>query len=164
MLVLAIFSQLSKAHPWILPIFAIGLGAPRWAQILWGASSFGLWLPWFPGGPVGGALAGRALWLWLGLLDSIHGVGLGMALLQTLTRMYLAGALMVSQFLGTLTTILAKATAPTKDGPGDVFPDFSAGVGMALHGNWWFWIALATQLIIPIGFFKFFRKGQLNKP
>lgn len=30
---LAIFAQLSKSHSWILPLFAIGLLAPRWAQI-----------------------------------------------------------------------------------------------------------------------------------
>ena len=79
-LFLLIFGQLSKSHSWILPIFAIGLGAPRWAQMLWGTSSLGLWMPWFPGGPVGGALAGRELWLWLGLLDSLQGVGFEMML------------------------------------------------------------------------------------
>jgi alpha-1,3-glucan synthase len=164
MLVLAFFSRLSKAHPWIMPIFAIGLGAPRWAQMLWGTSSFGLWLPWFVGGPVGGALGGRAVWLWLGILDSLQGVGLGMMLLQTLTRTHFAGTIMMAQILGTLVMMLAKATAPTRDGPGDVFPDFSAGVGTALHGNYWFWVGLGAQLIIPVGFFKVFRKGQLSKP
>jgi alpha-1,3-glucan synthase len=164
MLLLAIFGYLSKTHPWVLPIFAMGLGAPRWAQMLWGTSSFGLWLPWCPGGPIGGALAGRALWLWLGLLDSLQGVGLGMVLLQTLTRMHYAGTLMAGQILGTMVTMLAKATAPTRDGPGDVFPDFSAGVRDVLSWNHWFWIALGAQLIIPVGFFKFFRKAQLSKP
>ncbi len=162
---LAIFGQLSKSHSWILPIFAIGLGAPRWAQMLWGTSSIGLWIPWFPGGPVGGALAGRALWLWLGLLDSLQGVGFGMMLLQTLTRIHIAVTLIIAQILGTLITILAKATAPDRDGPGDVFPDFSAGaLGSHLVRNYWFWIALGAQLIIPFGFFKFFRKEQLSKP
>jgi alpha-1,3-glucan synthase len=160
---LFIFAKLSKTHSWILPIFAIGLGAPRWAQMLWGTSSYGLWMPWFPGGPVGGALAGRALWLWLGLLDSLQGVGFGMILLQTLTRIHVAVSLIVGQILGTLITMLAKGTAPDKDGPGDVFPDFSAGAGQALMKPW-FWIALGCQLIIPIGFFKFFRKEQLSKP
>jgi alpha-1,3-glucan synthase len=162
-LFLAVFGQLSKKHSWILPIFAIGLGAPRWAQMLWGTSSFGLWVPWFPGGPVGGALAGRSLWLWLGLLDSIQGVGFGMMLLQTLTRIHIAVSLIVAQILGTVITMLAKATAPDKDGPGDVFPDFSAGVSNVV-GKPWFWIALGCQLVIPIGFFKFFRKEQLSKP
>jgi alpha-1,3-glucan synthase len=163
-LILALFGKLSKSHSWILPIFAIGLGAPRWAQMLWGTSSLGLWLPWMPGGPVGGAIAGRTLWLWLGLLDSLQGVGFGMMLLQTLTRIHIAVTLIIAQILGTVVTMLAKATAPDKNGPGDVFPDFSAGWGTALGGNYWFWIALGAQLVIPIGFFKFFRKEQLSKP
>jgi len=71
---------------------------------------------------------------------------------------------MMAQIVGTLVTMLAKATAPTKDGPGDVFPDFSPGIRVALHGNYWFWIALFAQLVVPIEFFKFFRKGQLSKP
>ncbi|KAL3424556.1 glycosyl transferase group 1 [Phlyctema vagabunda] len=160
---LIFFGYLSKSHSWILPIFAIGLGAPRWAQMLWGTSGLGLWLPWFPGGPAAGALAGRAVWLWLGVLDSLQGVGFGMMLLQTLTRIHIAISLVVAQILGTLITMLAKATAPDKDGPGDVFPDFSAGVVDGLSKPW-FWIALAAQLVIPIGFFKFFRKEQLSKP
>ncbi|OCK73844.1 glycosyltransferase family 5 protein [Lepidopterella palustris CBS 459.81] len=160
---LAVFSQLSKNHSWILPIFAIGLGAPRWAQMLWGTSGIGLWVPWMPGGPVAGALAGRALWLWLGVLDSIQGVGFGMMLLQTLTRIHIAVSLVVAQLLGAVVTMLAKATAPDRDGPGDVFPDFSAGIVNAISKPW-FWIALACQLVIPIGFFKFFRKEQLSKP
>jgi alpha-1,3-glucan synthase len=60
--------------------------------------------------------------------------------------------------------MLAKATAPDKDGPKDGFPDFSAGVGSALGGNAWFWITLSIQLVIPFGFVKFIRKEQLSKP
>lgn len=160
---LAVFSQLSKKHSWILPIFAIGLGAPRWAQMLWGTSGIGLWVPWMPGGHVAGALAGRALWLWLGVLDAIQGVGFGMMLLQTLTRIHIAVSLVAAQLLGAVVTIIAKATAPDKDGPGDVFPDFSAGIVRGISKPW-FWIALACQLVIPFGFFKFFRKEQLSKP
>jgi alpha-1,3-glucan synthase len=160
---LAVFSQLSKKHSWILPIFAIGLGAPRWAQMLWGTSGIGVWVPWMPGGHVAGALAGRSLWLWLGVLDAIQGVGFGMMLLQTLTRIHIAVSLVAAQLLGAVVTIIAKATAPDRNGPGDVFPDFSAGI---VQGNSkpWFWIALACQLVIPFGFFKFFRKEQLSKP
>ena len=160
---LFLFGRLSKKHSWILPIFAIGLGAPRWAQMLWGTSGIGLWVPWMPGGPVTGALAGRSVWLWLGLLDSIQGVGFGMILLQTLTRIHIAVTLMIAQLLGTAITLIAKATAPDRDGPGDVFPDFSAGVIQGIVKPW-FWIALVCQLIVPIGFFKFFRKEQLSKP
>jgi len=52
----------------------MGFGAPRWAQILWSTSNMGQYLPW-TAGPVASALAGRALWLWLGVLDAIQGVG-----------------------------------------------------------------------------------------
>jgi alpha-1,3-glucan synthase len=157
------FSKSSKRHSWILPIFAIGLLAPRWAQQWWAASSYGLWLPWLHANPVAGALASRALWLWLGVLDSIQGVGIGMMLLQTLTRIHIGATLVSAQVLGTIVTLVAKATAPNRDGPGDVFPDLSAGVLVALAKPW-FWIALVCQLVIPVGFFKFFRKEQLSKP
>ncbi|KAI4941950.1 hypothetical protein J4E91_010500 [Alternaria rosae] len=160
---LFLFAKLSGSHSWFLPIFAIGLGAPRWAQMLWGVSGIGNWVPWMPGGPVAGALAGRSLWLWLGLLDAIQGVGFGMMLLQTLTRIHIAVSLVLAQILGTVVTMLAKATSPNANGPGDVFPDFSAGVVEGLSKPW-FWIGLAAQLVIPLGFFKFFRKEQLSKP
>lgn len=52
----------------------MGLGAPRWAQILWSTSNMGQYLPW-AGGPIASALAGRSLWLWLGVLDAVQGVG-----------------------------------------------------------------------------------------
>ena len=161
-LLLWVFAYFSKTHPWIVPLFGIGLGAPRWAQMLWGTSGIGLYLPWM-GGAVGSALMARTLWLWLGLLDTIQGVGLGMVLLLTLTRQHVAATLIGAQVLGAGFTILARATAPNKDGPGDVFPDFSQGVGVCL-GKPWFWVVLALQLILPIGFFKFFRKEQVAKP
>lgn len=160
---LALFAHLSKSHSWILPMFAFGLLAPRWAQIWWGTSSYGLWLPWIPGGPVAGAIAGRSLWLWLGVLDMIQGVGIGMALLQTLTRIHVAVALTASQLIGAAVTLIAKATAPDRNGPGPVFPDLSAGVVAGLSQPW-FWVALVCQLAVPIGFFVFFRKEQLSKP
>lgn len=79
------FGRFSEVHSWILPMFAVALGAPRWCQIWWAISNIGMYLPW-AGGPVASALLGRALWLWLGVLDSLQGVGIGMLLLQTLTR------------------------------------------------------------------------------
>jgi len=157
-----LFSFLSKTHPWIVPLFSIGLGAPRWAQMLWGTSGIGLYLPWL-GGAVLSSLASRSLWLWLGLLDTIQGVGLGMVLLLTLTRQHVAATLIAAQILGSGFTILARATAPHKIGPGEVFPDFSEGVLPGL-GKPWFWVCLALQLVLPIGFFKFFRKEQVSKP
>jgi alpha-1,3-glucan synthase len=68
------FSILSAHHLWILPIFAIGLGAPRWCQMLWATSNIGSYVPW-AGGAVASAITGRILWLWLGVLDAIQGVG-----------------------------------------------------------------------------------------
>jgi alpha-1,3-glucan synthase len=43
--ILFLFSRLSKTHTWILPIFAIGLGVPHWAQTLWLCSNIGFYLP-----------------------------------------------------------------------------------------------------------------------
>ncbi|KAI4100361.1 MAG: hypothetical protein LQ339_005534 [Xanthoria mediterranea] len=159
---LYVFGVLSKDHSWILPVFAIGLGAPRWCQMLWGTSGIGLSVPW-AGGRMAGALVGRSLWLWLGVLDAVQGVGFGMILLQTLTRIHIAFTLIAAQVLGSIATILARATAPNKIGPGDIFPDFSAGYAEGL-GKAWFWVALIFQLLICVGFFAFFRKEQLSKP
>ena len=68
--ILFLFSRLSKTHTWILPIFAIGLGAPRWAQTLWSCSNIGFYLPW-AGSALASTLLGRSLWLWLGVLCSL---------------------------------------------------------------------------------------------
>jgi len=78
-LMLSILTNLTKTHTWFLPVFAVGLGAPRWCQMLWGTSSLALYIPW--AGKAGPYL-GTALWLWLGVLDAIQGVRLGMILLQ----------------------------------------------------------------------------------
>ncbi|BFZ64121.1 Cell wall alpha-1,3-glucan synthase ags1 [Saitoella coloradoensis] len=156
-----IFRRLSKSHSWILPIFAIGLGAPRWCQMLWGTSNVGQYLAW-AGSPVTGALVSRALWLWLGVLDSVQGVGLGMLLLQTMTRQHITFTLVGAQVIGSVATIVARAISPNKIGPGPVFPDFSLGTS-GLQ-NTLFWVPLLMQLVICVGFFAFFRKEQLMKP
>ncbi|KKY35779.1 putative glycosyltransferase family 5 protein [Diaporthe ampelina] len=161
-LLLWVFSKFSLSHPWIVPMFSVGLGAPRWAQMLWGTSGVGLYLPWL-GSAVASAVVSRMLWLWLGVLDTIQGVGVGMVLLLTLTRQHVAATLIGAQVLGSIATILARATAPDKLGPGDVFPDFSEGI-MPGISKAWFWVALIMQLIIPFGYFKFFRKEQVAKP
>ena len=31
--VLGILTYFSKTHTWLLPVFAVGLGAPRWCQV-----------------------------------------------------------------------------------------------------------------------------------
>ncbi|OBW67971.1 MAG: Amidase signature enzyme [Aureobasidium pullulans] len=156
------FSHLSTTHSWFIPIFAIGLGAPRWCQILWSCSNIGMYLPW-AGSPVASALLGRGLWLWLGVLDSVQGIGFGMILLQTLTRYHITFTLVAAQVIGSVATILSRATAPDATGPGDVFPDFSVDWKSGLASAD-FWVCLLLQLGICVGFFTFFRKEQLSKP
>ncbi|KAL1968942.1 hypothetical protein VTN77DRAFT_776 [Rasamsonia byssochlamydoides] len=157
-----IFCVLSKRHAWFVPIFAIGLGTPRWCQMLWSTSNIGSYVPW-AGTPVASALVGRGLWLWLGVLDTLQGVGFGMILLNTLTRFHIAFTLLAAQVIGSIGTILARATAPDKLGPGDVFPDFSAGVLRGL-GKADFWVCLLFMLSVNVLCFLFFRKEQLQKP
>ena len=159
---LALFASLSTHHSWILPIFAISLGAPRWCQMLWGTSGMGLYIPW-AGSPVAGALVGRTLWLWLGVLDALQGVGFGMILLQTMTRFHITFTLVCAQVLGSLSTIVSRASAPDRLTPGSVFPNLPMDHVSGARSPW-FWIALIFQLIICVGFFKFFRKEQLQKP
>ena len=160
-ILLAIFSRASLRHSWILPMFAVGLGAPRWCQMLWGVSGMGEGVPW-AGSPLAGALAGRTLWLWLGTLDAIQGVGFGMILLQTLTRFHVIFTLVCAQVLGSIATIVARACAPDATGPGPIFPNLAT----SLHGlrNAWFWIGVLAQIAICVGFFRWFRKEQLTKP
>lgn len=143
--ILLLLAWVSKSHSWILPIVACGLGAPRWAQIWWGTSGSGLFLPW-AGSYVSGALVSRSLWLWLGVMDALQGLGFGMILLQTLTRMHICFTLLVSQVIGSLATICARAFAPNRIGPGPISPDITAGAGAL--ANAWFWIALVFQLMI----------------
>ncbi|GIZ44984.1 hypothetical protein CKM354_000816800 [Cercospora kikuchii] len=160
--VLLFFGYLSTTHSWIIPIFAIGLGAPRWCQILWSNSNIGQYLPW-AGGPIASALLGRCLWLWLGVLDSIQGIGFGMILLQTMVRFHCSFALMAGQVIGAIATIIARADGLNSTGPGPTFPNFAGGWVDGLSQPW-FWICLAFQLGICVGFFTFFRKEQLTKP
>lgn len=161
-IVLYIFSIFSDEHTWLLPIFAIGLGAPRWAQMMWSCSGIGWYVPW-GGSGLGSAILSRCLWLWLGLLDSIQGVGFGMMLLATLTRQHVLATLFGSQAIGSAVTMLARATSPNKLDATVTFPDFSQGP-MPGAAQKWFWICLGMQLIIPFGYFKFFRKEQVSKP
>ncbi|KAK5788172.1 hypothetical protein VI817_009130 [Penicillium citrinum] len=159
---LFIVSKFSKKHSWFLPVFACGLGAPRFIQIWWGISGIGYYLPWVAGGYTGGALASRSLWLWLGVLDSIQGLGFGVILLQTLTRVHMCFALIASQVLGSIATICARAFGPNNTGPGPISPDMTKGAGEL--ANAWFWVSLSCQILICAGFLLFFRKEQLSKP
>ena len=158
---LFLLSRLTIEHSWIFPLFAIGLGAPRWAQMLWGVSGAGLYLPW-TASALASALVSRTLWLWLGVLDALQGVGFGMILLQTLTRLHIAFTLCAAQVLGSIATIAARASAPNATGPGNVFPNFAASVEGLF--TWEFWVGLVLQLACCVGFFVFFRKEQLFKP
>ncbi|EAU88623.2 alpha-1,3-glucan synthase [Coprinopsis cinerea okayama7 len=161
-----VLTHFSKTHTWLLPIFAVGLGAPRWCQMLWGTSSLGLYVPW--GGSAGPYLS-ISLWLWLGVLDAIQGVGLGMILLQTLSRLHVCATLAFAQMIGSLCVILARATAPNRLGPGTVFPDASKwtpseGWSESPIAFPLFWVALVCQIIIVLGYFWFYRKEQLSRP
>lgn len=160
--ILFVLAKLSASHPWLFPMFAVGLGAPRWAQMWWGVSRIGLWLPW-AGGAVASAIVSRMVWLWLGLLDGIQGAGIGMILMLTLTRVHVAAAIVAAQVLGSLATIAGRASAPNKLGPGPVFPDLSKGAD-EVAGSAWFWVVLLLNLGICVGYFKFFRKEQVSKP
>ncbi|TDZ36175.1 Cell wall alpha-1,3-glucan synthase ags1 [Colletotrichum spinosum] len=161
-LVLWGLAKASASHPWLFPMFAVGLGAPRWAQIWWGTSRIGVWMPW-AGGVVAGAVLSRILWLWLGVLDGLQGAGIGMILMLTLTRVHVAAACAAAQIIGSVFTMLARATAPNKVGPASVFPDISEGLGVAF-ANAWFWVVLFLNLFLCVGYFKFFRKEQVSKP
>ncbi|WAQ90638.1 hypothetical protein PtA15_13A37 [Puccinia triticina] len=159
-------SRASKSHTWIVAIFAIGLGAPRWCQMLWGTSSVASYISW--GGSAGSHIA-TSLWLWLGVLDAVQGVGLGMILLQTLSRVHVAATLCLAQIIGSTAVLVARATAPDRIGPGGVFPDLALWNPKFSYldsplANWQFWIALICQLIIVTGYFVLFRREQLSKP
>lgn len=156
--ILLVLAHQSMQHSWIVPVFAIGLGAPRWCQMLWSLSGIGYHIPW--AGLQGGAIISRAVWLWLGVLDSLQGAGLGMILLMTLTRLHVTFTLVVAQAVGALCTILARVSAPDKIGAGSVFINLASESIASI----WFWVALICQLIICGGYLKFFRKAQLMKP
>ncbi|WVQ83663.1 hypothetical protein IAT38_005806 [Cryptococcus sp. DSM 104549] len=163
---LGILIRYSKIHSWLLPVFAIGLGCPRWCQMWWGTSGMGLYIPW---GGVAGPYLGTCLWLWLGVLDAIQGVGLGMILLQTLSRLHVCATLAGAQFLGSCIVMLARGTAPDKVGPGNVFPNPAiwdvGGTGANNpFAHYEFWLCLVCQIIIVIGYAFFFRREQLSKP
>ncbi len=158
-------AEYAKVHAWLLPVFAVGLGAPRWCQMFWGISGLGLYVSW---GGAAGPYIGTCLWLWLGVLDAVQGVGLGMILLQTLSRLHVCATLAAAQFIGSIVVMIARATAPNKEGPGNVFPnaaffDPATGANNPVK-HWEFWVCLCCQLVIPFGYFFFFRKEQLTKP
>ncbi|KAL1701405.1 glycoside hydrolase family 13 and glycosyltransferase family 5 protein [Schizophyllum commune] len=161
-----VLTHFSKTHTWLLPVFAVGLGAPRWCQMMWGTSSLALYIPWAGNS---GPYLGISLWLWLGVLDAVQGVGLGMILLQTLSRLHVCATLAFSQIIGSVCVMVARATAPNAIGPESVFPDaakwdFEDGLKGSPMAAPLFWVALVCQLIIVFGYFWFYRKEQLSRP
>ncbi|KAF7323001.1 Modular protein with glycoside hydrolase family 13 and glycosyltransferase family 5 domains [Mycena chlorophos] len=163
---LLVLTHFSKTHTWFLPVFAVGLGAPRWCQMLWGTSSLALYIPW---AGTAGPYLGISLWLWLGVLDAIQGVGLGMILLQTLSRLHVCATLAFAQIIGAVCVMVARATAPNRLGPSTVFPDaakwdFSQGLKGSPMAEPIFWLALSCQIVIVGGYFFFYRKEQLSRP
>ncbi|MBW0476037.1 hypothetical protein O181_015752 [Austropuccinia psidii MF-1] len=156
----------ARKHTWAVAIFAVGLGAPRWCQMLWGTSSVASYLSW--AGNAGPQLA-TSLWLWLGVLDAVQGVGLGIILLQTLSRVHVTATLCLAQIIGSTAVLVARATAPDRIGPESVFPDLGlwdprVPVISSPVASWPFWLALICQLIIVAGYFVLFRHEQLSKP
>ncbi|CDO74608.1 Glycoside Hydrolase Family 13 / Glycosyltransferase Family 5 protein [Trametes cinnabarina] len=140
---MGILTWLSKTHTWLLPVFAVGLGHA-------------------------GPYLGVSLWLWLGVLDAIQGVGLGMILLQTLSRLHVCATLALAQIIGSICVMVARATAPNRIGPESVFPDaaqwdFEDGLKGSPLASAPFWVALICQIIIVIGYFWFYRKEQLGE-
>lgn len=133
--------------------------------MLWGTSSLALYIPW---AGKSGPYLGLSLWLWLGVLDAVQGVGLGMILLQTLSRLHVCATLAFAQVIGSICVMVARATAPNRIGPGTVFPDIATwdfqanGLKGSPMANAPFWIALICQLIIVVGYFWFYRKEQLG--
>jgi alpha-1,3-glucan synthase len=95
-------------------------------------------------------------------MDMIQSAGLIIMLLQTLTRIHVVPVMMVAQVLGSVTQMIAKLTAPNRDGPSSVFPAIANDIGPLK--NPWFWIGWMSQLLICVGFFFWFRKEQLSKP
>lgn len=87
-----------------------------------------------------------------------------MILLQTLTRVHVAATLIGSQVLGVAAMSIAKAIGPNRAGLGTVFPDFAGLAPLEALGRGGFWVGLILQIVICVGFLKFFRKEQLSKP
>jgi len=128
--------------------------------MLWGVSSVALYVPWAGGA---GPWISISLWLWLGVLDAVQGVGLGLILLQTLSRLHVCAALAISQMLGSIVVIVARATVPHLQ----VFPDFAlwnvgSGFKHSPFASIPFWIALVCQVVIVVGYFWYYRKEQLG--
>ncbi|KAI8460685.1 hypothetical protein BY996DRAFT_8471033 [Phakopsora pachyrhizi] len=86
-----------------------------------------------------------------------------MILLQTLSRVHVAARLCLAQIIGATAVIAARATAPNRIGPGNVFSDLgfwdpSGRLNESPVANWEFWVALACQLVIVASYLVLFRR------
>jgi alpha-1,3-glucan synthase len=105
---LALLYYLSRTHTWALPMFSAG-------HSLDGARPSGplLALARTCSGLVQLGHTSRLLFgFGLGVLDGIQGVGIGIMLLQTLSRVHVAAALFALQIVGSTTILIAHACAP----------------------------------------------------
>jgi alpha-1,3-glucan synthase len=132
-------ARLSKRHSWLIPIFAISLGAPDWCQMLWGVSGMGNSIPW--AGFVEGALLSRSAWLWMGLLASLQNLGYGMMLMMTMTRLHITFVLVMSQMIGSCVTVFAQLGAPQSKVVSNVY----ANVAADPSATPWFWLSLGFK-------------------
>ena len=159
-ILLRLFMHFSQKHSWIICVFAIGLISPRWAQIFWATSTLGTSLAWASNF---GAILSLALFLWLGVLAAIQQVGLSMMLLQTLTRIHVAGCLMVIQVLGAFGFMMSRLVWIKTN---DVFPNIGLwDLTGDLFTPWiYFWVLLVLQVFCAYGYLFWFRKEQLARP
>jgi len=157
------FGKLCKKHSWVLPIFAMGLGSPRWCQIVWVTSRLGLFLPWLSSSVIS-SLVTRSLWLWLGVLDNIQGLGMGVMLLQTLTRHHASFVLVCAQIVGSIFAILGHYLGPL---PIKLFPNLTAVENLAQLSKFscsWFFVAFVLEALICGLLFLSYRREQLWRP
>lgn len=180
----------SRSHgQWVLPIFSFASSLPiqpRWAQLFWSVSRTGLSLPWvqlpyFLSGrillhysPFLSAVLSRSLWLYLGILDLLVGLGSGLALMQALPREHVLFVSNLGQVLGAIgmmaarATILQPGTEPEAATQGlkvlpQMFPDISKEL---THGQGYMILCLVMgiQISIGTGWIWWFRQAQLQKP
>jgi alpha-1,3-glucan synthase len=158
-----LMARQSEIHSWILPLFAVGLLAPKWAQMSFSTSLIGSYLPWAGDG---GTVCAISLWMWLGLLDTIQAVGFTIMLLQTLTRIHVVAVLGISQILTAIAQMLAFSTAPNSNGPGSMFPNITLWntEKFDILQEYVFYLVFLSQIVIALGFLFFFRVEQLSKP
>lgn len=159
-LILLVIHYFTRTHTWAPVLFALGVIAPRYFAEFWAVSTIGMYLPWAPSARASAVLS-RSLWLWLTVLDSVQGAGIGIMLLSVTIRDHLAFTLICAQILGSLTTILAKAINIPFSEYLVSFSAWNITQGPGPFAKPFFWICMACQIAIPVGYFILFRKSQL---